>query len=34
VRLENYFLFPVMCHEQLKSMSHVSSKPPCITYIG
>jgi hypothetical protein len=34
VRLENHFLFPVMCHEQPESMSHVSSKPPSITYIG
>jgi hypothetical protein len=33
VKLENYFLFPVMCHEQPESMSHVSSKPPSITYI-
>jgi hypothetical protein len=33
VRLENYFLFSVMCHEQPESMSHVSSKPPSITYI-
>jgi hypothetical protein len=28
------FLFPVMCREQPESMSHVSSKPPSITYIG
>jgi hypothetical protein len=34
VRLENHFLFSVMCHEQLESMSHVSSRPPSITYIG
>jgi hypothetical protein len=34
VRLENHFLFLVMCHEQLESMSHVSSKPPSITYTG
>jgi hypothetical protein len=34
VRLENYFLFLVMCHEQPESMSHVSSKLPSITYIG
>jgi hypothetical protein len=34
VRLENHFLFPVTCHEQPKSMSHVSSKLPSITYIG
>jgi hypothetical protein len=34
VRLENHFLFPVMCHEQPESMSHVSPKPPSITYIG
>jgi hypothetical protein len=32
--LENYFLFPIMSREQPKSMSHVSSKPPSITYIG
>jgi hypothetical protein len=25
---------PVMRHEQLKSMSHMFSKPPSITYIG
>jgi hypothetical protein len=34
VRLENHFLFPVMCCEQPESMSHVSSKPPSITYTG
>jgi hypothetical protein len=34
VRLENHFLFLVMCREQPKSMSHVSSKTPSITYIG
>jgi hypothetical protein len=34
VRLENHFLFLVMCREQPESMSHVSSKPPSITYIG
>jgi hypothetical protein len=34
VRLENYVLFLIMCHEQQKSMSHVSSKPPSITYTG
>jgi hypothetical protein len=34
VRLEKHFLFPVMCHEQPESMSHVSSKPPSITYTG
>jgi hypothetical protein len=34
VRLENHFLFPVMCREQSESMSHLSSKPPSITYIG
>jgi hypothetical protein len=33
VRLENHFLFLVMCREQLESMSHVSSKPLSITYI-
>jgi hypothetical protein len=33
VRLENYSLFSVICREQLESMSHVSSKPPSITYI-
>jgi hypothetical protein len=34
VRLENHFLFPVMCREQPESMSHVSSNSPSITYIG
>jgi hypothetical protein len=34
VRLENYFLFPVMCLELLGSMSHLFSKPPSITYTG
>jgi hypothetical protein len=34
VRLENHFLFLVMCREQPESMSHMSSKPPSITYIG
>jgi hypothetical protein len=34
MRLENHFLFPVMCHEQPESMSHVPSKPLSITYIG
>jgi hypothetical protein len=34
VRPENHFLFPVMCHEQAEFMSHMSSKPPSITYIG
>jgi hypothetical protein len=34
VRLENYFLFLVMCQEQPESISHVSSKPLSITYIG
>jgi hypothetical protein len=34
VRLKNYFLFPVMCCEQSKSMGHVSSKPQTITYTG
>jgi hypothetical protein len=33
VRLENHFLFPVICHEQPESMSYVSFKPPSITYI-
>jgi hypothetical protein len=33
VRLENHFLFPVMCHEQPESMSHVFFRPPSITYI-
>jgi hypothetical protein len=33
VRLENYFLFSVMCCEQPESMSHVFSKPLSITYI-
>jgi hypothetical protein len=32
VRLENYFLFSVMCCEQPESIRHVSSKPPSITY--
>jgi hypothetical protein len=31
MRLENHFLFPVMCREQPKSMSHISFKPPSIT---
>jgi hypothetical protein len=34
VRLENHFLFPVMSHKQPESMSHMSSKPPSITYTG
>jgi hypothetical protein len=34
VRLENHFLFLLMCHEQPESMSHMSSKPLFITYIG
>jgi hypothetical protein len=34
VRLENHFLFPVMCLEQTESMSHLSFRPPSITYIG
>jgi hypothetical protein len=34
VRLENHFLFLIICCEQPESMSHVSSKPPSITYIG
>jgi hypothetical protein len=34
MRLENQFLSPIICHEQPKSMSHVSSRPPSITYIG
>jgi hypothetical protein len=34
VRLENHFLFSVMCHEQLESMSHMFSRPPSNTYIG
>jgi hypothetical protein len=33
VRLENHFLFSVMCCEQPESMSHVFFKPPSITYI-
>jgi hypothetical protein len=33
VRLRNHFLFPVLCHEQSESMSHVFSRPPSITYI-
>jgi hypothetical protein len=34
VRLENHFLLPVMCCEQPESTSHLSSRPPSITYIG
>jgi hypothetical protein len=34
VRLENHFLFSVMCCEQPEFMSHMSFKPPSITYIG
>jgi hypothetical protein len=34
VRLENHFLFLVMCLVQLKSLSNVFSRPPSITYIG
>jgi hypothetical protein len=34
IRLENYFLSPVMCREQPESMSHMFSKPLSITYIG
>jgi hypothetical protein len=34
VRLENHFLFPVMCQEQLEYVSHVSYKAPAIIYIG
>jgi hypothetical protein len=34
VRLENHFLSPVMCHQQPESMSHLSSRPPSITYKG
>jgi hypothetical protein len=34
VRLENHFLFPIMCLEQPESMSHLFSRPPSITYIG
>jgi hypothetical protein len=30
VRLENHFLFPVMCREQSEFMTHVSSKHPSI----
>jgi hypothetical protein len=33
VRLENRFLSLVMCHEQPKSMRHLSSRPPFNTYI-
>jgi hypothetical protein len=32
VRLENHFLFPIMCHEQPESISHLSSRPLSITY--
>jgi hypothetical protein len=34
MRLDKYFLSLIMCHEQLKSMSHLSSRPPSSTYIG
>jgi hypothetical protein len=34
VRLENHFLFLIMCHERLESMSHLSSRPLSNTYIG
>jgi hypothetical protein len=34
VRLENYFLFPIMCLEQPESMSHLFFRPPSITYTG
>jgi hypothetical protein len=34
VRLDNHFLFLVMCLEQSESMSHLFSMPPSITYIG
>jgi hypothetical protein len=34
VRVDNHFLFPVICHEQLKSIRHVSSKPLSIIYTG
>jgi hypothetical protein len=27
-------LSPVMCREQLESMSHLFSRPPSITYVG
>jgi hypothetical protein len=33
VRLENNFLSPTMCHEQLESINHLISTPPSITYI-
>jgi hypothetical protein len=33
VRLKNYFMSPVICHEQQESMSHMFSKPSSITYI-
>jgi hypothetical protein len=32
--LENHFLFSVMCHEQPKSMRHLSSKPSSSPYKG
>jgi hypothetical protein len=32
VRVENHFLFPVMCLEQLESMIHLFSRPLSITY--
>jgi hypothetical protein len=34
VRLENHFLFSVMCLEQPESMSHLFFRPQSITYIG
>jgi hypothetical protein len=34
VRLENYFLFLIMCLEQPESMSHLFSRPPSNTYTG
>jgi hypothetical protein len=33
VRLENYFLSPLMYLEQLESINHMFSRPPSITYI-
>jgi hypothetical protein len=33
VRLENHFLSPVMCLEQLESINHLFSRTPSITYI-
>jgi hypothetical protein len=34
VRLKNHFLFPIMCHEQPESMSHLSFKALSSIYMG